>query len=192
MGGDYGPAHSTHSHAGGSVVSFNQSLSGEAQNRAKEHTVGADDAFEKILDVLPLATYRAGETILIAGSKSGRLLILKKGAVVILNDSIEIARVKEPGAVFGELSALLDQPHTADVRALEDSQFHVADAALADKDPVAVLHIARILAGRIVEANRNVVELKKQIQAGGSPSTLSKMIQRLEKVLSVGGASFET
>ena len=33
-------------------------------------------------------------------------------------------------AVFGELSALLDQPHTADVRALETSKFHVADAAL--------------------------------------------------------------
>jgi hypothetical protein len=31
--------------------------------------------------------------------------------------------------VFGELSVLLDQPHTADVRALEASQFHVADAA---------------------------------------------------------------
>ena len=28
-----------------------------------------------------------------------------------------------------ELSALLDQPHTADVRALKASQFHVADAA---------------------------------------------------------------
>jgi CRP-like cAMP-binding protein len=189
MGGGYGPTHSKHSHVGGSVVSFNQSLSGE---NPKEHTVGADDAFQKILDVLPLATYRAGETIMIAGSKSGRLLILKKGAVVILNDSIEIARVKEPGAVFGELSALLDQPHTANVRALEDSQFHVADATLVGKDLVALLHIARILAGRIVEANRSVVELKKQIQAGGSPGVLSKMIQRLEEVLSVGGASFET
>ncbi|MGA8615475.1 MAG: cyclic nucleotide-binding domain-containing protein [Xanthobacteraceae bacterium] len=154
--------------------------------------MGADDAFEKILATLPLATYRAGETILTAGSKSGRLLILKKGAVVILNDSIEIARVKEPGAVFGELSALLDQPHTADVRALEDSQFHLADAALPGKDLVALLHIAKILAGRIVEANRNVVELKKQIQAVGSPSALSKLIQKIEEVLSVGGASFES
>jgi CRP-like cAMP-binding protein len=36
--------------------------------------------------------------------------------------------VAEPGAVFGELSVLLDQPHTADVRALETSQFHIANA----------------------------------------------------------------
>ena len=154
--------------------------------------MGPDDAFEKILADLPLTTYRAGEAILTAGSKSGRLLILKKGAVVILKDTVEIARVNDPGAVFGELSALLDQPHTADVRALEDSQFHLADAALASKDLVALLHIAKILAGRIVEANRNVVELKKQIQAVGSPSALSKLIQKIEEVLSVGGASFES
>ena len=49
----------------------------------------------------------------------------------------------EPGAVFGELSALLDQPHTADVRALETSQFHVTDAAdLLAQDSVALLYVA--------------------------------------------------
>ena len=101
----------------------------ETQNRANEHALGVDGAaFAKLLALLPLANYRAGETVLTAGSKSRRLLILKSGAVVIFKDSIEIARVEESGAVFGELSALLDQPHTADVRALEDSQFHVADA----------------------------------------------------------------
>jgi hypothetical protein len=65
---------------------------------------------------------------LTAGSKSGRLLIHKTGAVAILKNSIEIARVEEPRTVLGEISALLEKPHTADVRALEDSQFHVADA----------------------------------------------------------------
>src|SRR5262244_3848024 len=85
--------------------------------------------FHKRLATLPLAIYQAGETVLAAGSRSGRLLILRKGAVAIVKDTIEIAKVAEPGAVFGELSALLDQPHTADVRALETSQFHVADAA---------------------------------------------------------------
>lgn len=101
----------------------------ETQNRAKDHAPSINSAgFEQFAAVLPLATYRAGETVLTAGSKSGRLLILKSGAVAILKDSIEIARVEEPGAVLGEISALLEKPHTADVRALEDSQFHVADA----------------------------------------------------------------
>src|SRR5262245_49998827 len=96
--------------------------------------------FRERLATLPLATYQAGETVLAAGSRSGRLLILKNGAVAIIKEAVEIAKVAEPGAVFGELSALLDQPHTADVRALEASQFHVADASnLLAEDPVALL-----------------------------------------------------
>src|SRR5947199_4774323 len=77
----------------------------------------------RTLAALPLATFQPGETVLAAGSKTGLLLILSKGAVTIVKEGVEIAKVTEPGAVFGELSALLDQPHAADVRALEISQF---------------------------------------------------------------------
>ena len=165
----------------------------ETRSSADEHALALDGAaFAKLLAVLPLANYRAGETVLTAGSKSRRLPILKSGAVVILKDSIEIARVEGPGAVLGELSALLDRPHTADVRALEDSQFHIADAALLRKDPIALLHVARILARRLVAANNCFVELKNQLQAGQSPSALSKMLGKIEEVLRVGGTSFET
>ena len=63
------------------------------------------------------ASFRAGETVITAGSTTGRLLILRKGGVAVLKEGVEIATVTEPGAVFGDLSVLLDQPHTADVRA---------------------------------------------------------------------------
>jgi CRP/FNR family transcriptional regulator, cyclic AMP receptor protein len=154
--------------------------------------MGPDIAFEKVLKNLPLATYRAGDTILDAGSKSGKLLILKQGAIGIVQNAVEIARVTEPGAVFGELSALLDEPHSADVRALEDSELYVADAALPAKDPAVLLNVARILARRIVGANKSLVELKKQLQTGQSPSTVSRLLERMQEILSVGGASFET
>ena len=154
--------------------------------------MSSGEGFGKVLESLPLATFDAGETVMSAGTKSGRLLILKSGSVAILKDSIEIARVDEAGAVFGELSALLDMPHTADVRTLTNSQFHVADAALLGKDPAALLEVARILARRIVTANKSVVELKTQIQVGSPPGVLSKILKRVEEVLSVGGASFET
>ena len=68
------------------------------------------------IGTLPLATYQPGETVIAAGTKTGRLLILRKGAVTIEKEGTVIAKVTEPGAVFGELSALLNQPHTADVR----------------------------------------------------------------------------
>ena len=156
----------------------------ESQNTATQPTSGLDGAeFGKVLAALPLATYAAGEAVITDGSKSGRLLILKKGAVVILKGAIEIARVKEPGAVFGEISALLDRPHAAEVRTLEDSQFYIADAALLGKDPIAVLHVARILARRLVAADEGLVELKTHLQAGHSPMALSKLIGKIEGIL---------
>src|SRR5215467_12789163 len=101
---------------------------------------------------LPLVTYQAGETVIADGSRTARLLILKKGAVAIIKEDIQIAKVTEPGAVFGELSALLDQPNKVDVRALETSQFHVADAAVVlTQNPIAA-HIAMVLARQVDNA----------------------------------------
>ncbi len=146
--------------------------------------------FQQRLAALPLATYQDGETILTAGSKTGQLLILKEGAVAILKDGVEIAKVAEPGAVFGELSVLLDQPHTADVRALETSQFHIADAtALLVQDPTALLYVAAILARRLDGANRALIELKHQIEAGQPLSVIDKTVEKMEGLLGGGDAS---
>jgi CRP-like cAMP-binding protein len=79
--------------------------------------------FEKLLASLPVVTHLAGEPVLSAGLKTNLVLILKKGAVVVLKDSIEIARVGHLGAVLGELSALLEQPHMAEVRAWRTRSF---------------------------------------------------------------------
>lgn len=102
---------------------------------------------------LPLATYRAGESVLVAGSSTGRLLFLKDGAVAVVRQGTEIATVDTPGAVFGEISALLNRPHTADVYALKPSQFYVADAALLRFSAVALSYVAAALARRLDRAN---------------------------------------
>ena len=120
-------------------------------------------AFQKRLAALPLRTYQPGEVVIDARLKTGQLLILRNGAVAIVKGGMEIANVAEPGAVFGELSALLDQPHTADVRALEISQFYVADAAALLQDPTAHLYISVALARRLDTANQALVELKNPV-----------------------------
>jgi CRP-like cAMP-binding protein len=137
---------------------------------------------------LPLATYQAGETVLTAGTKTGRLLILRKGAVTIEQEGTEITRVMEPGAVFGELSALLNQPHTADVRTLETSEFRVAPAELLEEDPVILLYVAAILAQRLNLANQAVIELKSQIQLHHMVrSTIGRAVKKMEEMLSGTG-----
>ena len=140
-------------------------------------------AFEKMLSGLPVKTYHAGETILSDGSKTGRLLFLKSGEVEVLKNSALLARRDEPGAVFGELAALLDRPHGAHVRAVQDSDFHVADVELLEKDPVALLGVARILARRLITTNASLVALKNELQTGQSPSAVRNVIAKMEQIL---------
>jgi len=146
--------------------------------------------FERSLSALPLVIYQAGKTVIADGSWTGRLLILRKGAVAIVKGETEIAKVAEPGAVFGELSVLLDQPHTADVVALETSQFHVAEAtSLLAHNPIAVLYVATMLAHRLDGANHALIQLKGQLQAGQPHSVVVQTVSRLEGLLAVGDAS---
>ena len=140
------------------------------------------EVIQERLAALPLTTFRAGETVFLAGSRTDRLLFLRKGVVAVVKDGVEIARVKQSNAVFGELSVLLKQPHTADVRALEASQFHVASAEVLTQDPFVLLYVTAILARRLDSANRALIELKYQLKAG-SGSLVAKTIEKMEVLL---------
>ncbi|WP_024518710.1 cyclic nucleotide-binding domain-containing protein [Bradyrhizobium sp. Tv2a-2] len=143
-----------------------------------------DNAFQNSLSTLPLASYQVGETVIADGSRTGRLLILKKGNVAIIKEGHEIARVAEPGAVFGELSVLLDQPHAADVRTLETSLFHVADGTtLLTQNPIAMLYVATTLARRLNGANQALVELKQQLLTGEPQSAIVQTVSKMEGLL---------
>src|SRR5262245_64884073 len=147
-------------------------------------------AFQTKLAALPFVTYQAGELVLAAGTTSGRLLVLKAGAVEVMKDGTQIAEVSECGAVFGELSMLLDQPHTADVRALEVTEFHVADAAsLLTDDPATLLYVAVLLARRLDATNRALIEVRRQLETGQPRSMISRTVEKAEELLNYGGVS---
>jgi CRP/FNR family cyclic AMP-dependent transcriptional regulator len=149
------------------------------------------EIWQRKLAGLPVSSYGPGETVFAEGTSTGRLLILKSGAVSVVKGGVEIATVAEPGAVFGELSALLDQPHGADVRTIEASQFHVADAAtLLGQDPGALLYVTMVLARRLDAANQALVELKDQIEAGEPPSMIEKSVERIQGLLSAIGTGY--
>ena len=148
--------------------------------------IEAAAAFEKSLTALPLTVYQAGETILAEGSRTDQLLILRTGNVAVIKAGIEIARVSEPGAVFGEISALLDCPHTAEVRALASCQFHVVHPA-ALQDPAALFYVATVLARRIDGANRALVQLASEVHEK-PPSVIDITIKKMQKLLGASGA----
>jgi CRP/FNR family transcriptional regulator, cyclic AMP receptor protein len=148
------------------------------------------EAWQGKLAALPLESYDAGETVLAEGTTTGRLLILKSGAVGIYKGEIEFAQVSESGAVFGELSALLQSPHSADIRTLEKSEFHVADAATLLADPAALLYVTIVLARRIDAANQGLLQLKILLEAGEPRSLIDKTIDGIGGLLSAIGTGY--
>jgi CRP/FNR family transcriptional regulator, cyclic AMP receptor protein len=82
------------------------------------------------------------------------------------------------------------EPHTADVRALEASQFHVADAATILRiDPIALLYVATVLAQRLDSANKALLELKRQVRAGEPGSVIGRTVEKIEGLLGATGAN---
>jgi CRP-like cAMP-binding protein len=100
------------------------------------------------------------------GEDHHRLLVLIEGGVEVLKDGVRVARCREPGAVFGELSILLDVPHTATVRTTEPSSFFVMDdpKEFLRDNPGAALQLCRMLARRIDSLNGYLVDIKQQFQ----------------------------
>ena len=146
-------------------------------------------AFKQSLAALPVSTFEPGQTVLAAGSTTGQLFILRHGVVEVVRDGLQIAKVSEPGAVFGELAVILNKPHTADVRAVERSEFHVVQASsLLAENVSALLYVSAILAQRLDNANGAIVELKQAVQDEKRPA-LSRMLDKLEKLLSPEGAN---
>jgi len=150
--------------------------------------INFEGQFQKSLAALPVTTYQAGETVLGNGSRTNELLILRDGNVAVLKEGVEIAKVTEPGAVFGEISALLDCPHTADVRALTTSQFHVAHPA-ALQDPAALFYVAAILARRLDRTNQALVELTNQVQVREPHSAIERTIEGIKRLLFASGTN---
>jgi CRP/FNR family transcriptional regulator, cyclic AMP receptor protein len=149
------------------------------------------EPWQNRLAELPLARYDAGETVMSEGTKTGRLLILKSGSVAIVKNGTEIAQVAEPGAVFGEISALLDEPHNADVCTLQLSEFHVADAAeLWAPDSAALRYVAMVLARRLGSANEVLLQLKDQLAAGAPPSLIENTVDGIARLLNAIGAGY--
>ena len=118
---------------------------------------------------IPVVDIEPGEVLLEEGKRSGRLFVLEAGAVEVVRGESQISVVGEPGSMFGEMSILLDVPHTATVRAVTNVRARMADDAegFLRAHPEIGFHVARLLAKRLNAATTYLVDIKQQYSGYG-------------------------
>lgn len=129
------------------------------------------------------ATFKSGSTIITEGERSGKLFVLIDGDIEVFRQDTQVSHIDEPGSILGEMSALLDQPASATVRALSDVQMYVIDDAqkfLAAKPDIA-LHLATLLARRLYYTTTYLVDLQQQ--AAGKRNDLDLVDEILAKLV---------
>jgi CRP/FNR family cyclic AMP-dependent transcriptional regulator len=115
---------------------------------------------------LKIASVKAGGVILTEGERLGKIYILKEGQVEVIRERTQVTHIDEPGSIFGEMSVLLDMPHSATVKALSATKLYEIPDALTflDKRPEFSLHIATMLARRLYYTTSYLVDLQQQAQ----------------------------
>jgi len=130
---------------------------------------------------VPLRRFGAGDTILEQGKTAGVLVVLVDGAVEIAKEDVRIATIDDPGAIFGEISILLERPHMATVRALEETECHIIENpnAFLAAHPEINLEIARLLATRLNGLTHYLVDLKHQFESHDHLGMVDEVLENL-------------
>ena len=128
---------------------------------------------QSILDLcqgLPEQSFATGETLLPEGGKTGRLYILIEGEVEVRKGDLLMHVGTEPGAVYGEIAALLDIPHTATLKTRQPSRFHVVQdaAAFLRANPELTYGVCKLMARRLYVMTTYLADLKHQFADHGS------------------------
>jgi CRP/FNR family cyclic AMP-dependent transcriptional regulator len=154
--------------------------------------VEPEQVLEKVSG-FPLRAFERGDVVLSEGSDTHRLLFLNRGAVDVVKDEVQLTRVTDPGAVFGDMSVLLGQPHSADVLAAEPSSFYIVDHA-ADflrKEPLVALYVATVLARRLDEVNRHLIQIwGRSAEPEPRRRFISETLRKIAAALQIGVPRF--
>ena len=122
--------------------------------------------FASNLQGLPERRYHAGQNIITEGEPAEGLFFLESGTVAVTRDGVEIHQISTPGAIFGEMSYLLDCTATATVKAVTPVIMKLVRErdAFIQEHPETALYTAKILAARLYSVVRYLVDLKSQFE----------------------------
>ena len=113
---------------------------------------------------LPVTVLGPRAVLVAEGARSGKLYVLKSGDLEVVRDGSTIAGFSEPGSIVGEMSVLLDTPHSATVRSRLGAEVHVVDnpTAFLESNPAVARHIAEVLAVRLQKTTALLVDMRMQ------------------------------
>jgi CRP/FNR family cyclic AMP-dependent transcriptional regulator len=115
---------------------------------------------------LPVVRLAPGDVLMTEGERRKTLYVLAEGVLGVYRGGVQVSRVATAGALFGEMSQLLDMPYSASVKAeTEAAVFRVEDgSAFLKTSPDIALHTARLLAQRLYDATTYLADLKRQFE----------------------------
>jgi CRP-like cAMP-binding protein len=129
----------------------------------------------------PVVDLAPGDVLIDEGTRTGSVWVLVSGAVEILKHGAVINRLNRPGLTFGEVSLLTDADHSATVRAVEPSRFHVATdgRALLLESPEVLFFMASGLAERLDLVTSYLADLRNQYTGAPGIDMVSDVLGRL-------------
>ena len=110
--------------------------------------------------------FDAGGIILEQGTAGGPMFVLIEGEIEVLRDQVRVAKISEPGALFGEMHVLLGGPHHVTIRAIKPSSFALIEnpRQFLASSSEASLCVAEMLAARLNTLNKYLVDVKQQYE----------------------------
>jgi CRP/FNR family transcriptional regulator, cyclic AMP receptor protein len=132
---------------------------------------------------MPLSIVEPGTELLTEGKRTGRLLVLVKGRIEILRGATQVTVLSEPGSVLGEMSIMLDEPHTATAKAVGPVEIYVIEdgETFLKENPGAGFLMMQTLAKRLNSATTYLVDLKRQF--AGQNNHLEMVGEVLESLI---------
>jgi CRP/FNR family transcriptional regulator, cyclic AMP receptor protein len=113
---------------------------------------------------LPVVDLGPGEVLVREGERSGRVYVLAEGILEVTRAGVAIASIATPGALVGELSALVGDAHTATVTTATPSRLRLAKdgRAFLESTPAVTLLVATAVANRLQGMVAYLADLKRQ------------------------------
>ncbi len=114
---------------------------------------------------LPIKEYDANDVLIREGRVGNEMYVLLSGRVAVSVQGIDIATIDAKGSFIGEISALMGTKRIATVTTLAPCKFYVIGNLLEyfEQNPDSGFLMARTLAARLIQMNRNFVELKQAL-----------------------------